>query len=68
MHRKIKDGFIILLLAADAIRLFGKKLKFFRIVAVTQSHRCLRLILNLSAQPDSDKPSFNRTINRDATP
>ena len=54
MQQRIKDGFSILLLAAYATRLFGERLKLFYIVAVPQENRRLRLILNLSAQPDSD--------------
>ena len=68
MQQRIKDGFIILLPAADVIQIFGEKLKLSRIVAVPQAHRRPRLILNLSAQPDSDTPSANDTTNREAAP
>ena len=68
MQRRIKDGFSILLPAADAIQLFGERLKLSRIAAAPQAHRRLRLILNLSAQPDSDTPSVNETTNREAVP
>ena len=33
-----------------------------------QAHLCLRLILNLSAQPDSNTLSVNETTNREAVP
>ena len=38
VQRRIKDGFRILLPAADAIQLFGEKLKLSCIAAVTQAH------------------------------
>ena len=66
MQRRIKDGFSIFLMAADTIRLFGEKLKLFRVAAVPQAHRRPHLILNLSAQPNSDMPSFNDTTDREA--
>ena len=66
MQRRIKDGFSILLPAADVIQLFGARLELSRIAAVPQAHCSPRLILNLSAQPDSDTPSFNKTTNREA--
>ena len=50
------------------MRLFGKRLKFIHIAAVPQAHRRLRLILNLSAQPDSNTLSVNETTNREAAP
>ena len=68
MQRGIKDGFSILLLATDAIRLFGEKLYLSRIAAVPRAHRCPRLILNLLAQQDSDIPSVNETTNRESAP
>ena len=68
MQRRVNNGFSILLPAADAIRLFGEKLKLSRILAVPQEHRRPRLILNLLAQPDSDTPSFNETTDREAAP
>ena len=33
-----------------------------------QSHRRPRLVLNLSAQPESDTPSVNETTDREAAP
>ena len=68
MQQRIKDGFSILLLAAYATRLFGERLKISRIGAVPQAHRRLHLILNLSAQLDSDTPIINETTNREAAP
>ena len=68
MRWKIEDGFSILLPAADAIGLLGERLKLSHIGEVKQAHRRLRLILNLSAQPDSDTPSVNETTNREAAP
>ena len=62
----IKDGFSILLLAEDAIQLFGERLKLSHIAAVPQAHCCPRLILNLLAQPESDTPSVNDITNREA--
>ena len=68
MQRRIKDGFSILLTVVDVIRLFGEKLKLSCIAAVPQSHRRPRLILNLTAQQDSDTPIVNGTTNREAAP
>ena len=68
MQRSIKDGFSTLFPTADTIRLFGERLKLSRIAAVPQANFRLRLILNLSAQPDSDMPSVNDTTNREAAP
>ena len=68
MQQRIKDGFSILLPEADAIRLFGEKLKLSRIAAVPLAHRHLRLILNLSAHPDANTPSINESTNREAGP
>ena len=50
------------------MRLFGEKLKLSRIAAVPQVHRRPRLILNLSAQPDSNTLSVNETTDREAAP
>ena len=47
MQRRIKDGFSILPLSADAILQFWERLKLSCIVAVTQANLCPRLILNL---------------------
>ena len=68
MQQRIKDGFSILLSAADAISLFGDKLKISCIAAVPQAHLRPRLILNLSEQPDSDMPRIKKTTNREAAP
>ena len=67
LRRRIKDGFSILLPAADAIQLFGERLKLSCIAALPQAHRRLCLILNLSEQPDSDTFSVNETTEREAT-
>ena len=66
MQRRIKDGFSILLLVADAIRLFGEKLKLSCIAVAPQEYRHLHLIFNLSSQTDSDTPSVNETTNKEA--
>ena len=66
MQRRIKDGFSILLPAADVIRLFGERLKLSCIAAVPQAHCRPHLIINLLVQPDSDMPSVNETIYREA--
>ena len=68
LWRRIKDGFSILLPAADAMQLFGERLKLSHIAAVLQAHRHLHLILNLLAQPESDTLSVNETTNREAAP
>ena len=68
MQRRIKYGFRIFLPSADAIRLFGEKLKLSCITEMPQAHRRLRLIINLPSQPDSDMSSVNTTTNREAAP
>ena len=68
MQQRIKDGFSILLSAADAISLFGENLKLSRIAAVPQANLRPRLILNLTEQPDSDMPRINKTTDREAAP
>ena len=50
------------------MQLFGENLKLSPIAAVPQTHRCPRLIFNLSAQPDSNTLSVNETTNREAAP
>ena len=62
---QIKDGFSILLSAEDDVRLFGEKLKLFRIAAVPQAQRRLRLILNLLVPPNKETPSVNDTTDRE---
>ena len=68
LWRRIKDGFSILLPVADAMQLFGERLKLSCIAAVLQAHRHPCLTLNLSAQPESDTLSVNETTNREAVP
>ena len=50
------------------MRLCGERLKLSHIAAVPQAHRYLRLILNLSAQPDSNTLSVNDTTDMEAPP
>ena len=50
------------------MQLFGEKLKLSRIVTVPQAHRRPRLVLNLSAQPDSNTLSVTETTDRDSAP
>ena len=66
LRRRIKDGFSILLPAVDAMLLFEKSLKLSHIAAVPQAHYRPCLVLNLSAQPDSNTLSVNETIDREA--
>ena len=68
MQRRIKYGFRILLLTAEAIRLFGDNMKLSRIVAAPHAYFRPHLILNLLAHLDSDTPSVNDTTNREAAP
>ena len=62
MQGRVKDSFILLLLAEDAVQISGEILNISRIVAVPQAQCQLRFILNLLAQPDIDMPSVNNTI------
>ena len=50
MKRRIKDGFSILLPAADPVQMFGANIKLSRIVVVTQAHHQPRLIIDLLAK------------------
>ena len=68
IQRRIKYGFSILLPAVDKIRLFREWLKFSRIMSMPQAHRRPRLILNISAQLDSDMLNINKTTDREAAP
>ena len=65
LQQRLQYGLSILLPVAEVVRLFGGKLKLSRIAAVSQEHRKLRLILNLTAQPDKGKPSVNETTARE---
>ena len=51
---------------ADAVRLFGEKMKLSCIAALPQAHRSPRLILNLSEITDKGTPGVNKTTNRGA--
>ena len=64
----IKDGFRILLPAADTVRIFGNKLNLSYIAEVPQSDRRPRLILNLSGKLDVGMPSSNDTSNKEVAP
>ena len=48
--------------------MFGEKLKLSRIAEVPQSQRRPCLILNFSAPPDKETPSFNGTTDREIAP
>ena len=61
LHQRVRDGFSILLHAADVVGLFGENLKLSRIAAVLQEHQRPRLILNLSSQPDEGTSTVNET-------
>ena len=68
MQRRIKYGFSIFLPAADAVRLFGEKLKLSHSVSVLQAHCRPRLILNMLEKPDVGTPSVNYTTGREVVP
>ena len=68
LHQRVRNGFSILLPATDAVILFGDNLKLPQIAVVSQEHRQLRLILNLSAQPDEVTSSVNETTSRESAP
>ena len=68
IQRRIKNGFSILLVAAYTIRLFGGDPKLSHIAEVPQAYHCMRLILNLSSQTDTNTPIINNSINREAAP
>ena len=64
MQRRIRDGFSILIPAADAVWIFGAKLKISLIKKVPKAYRQPRLILNLSTKPDKDTPIVNDTTDK----
>ena len=64
MRHCVRDGFSILLPAADTVRVFGDKLKISCIAAVPQEHQRLRLIINLSAQPCEGMPISKISMDR----
>ena len=68
IQRRIKDGFIILFLAADTVWLFGEKLNLSHIAVVPQAHRRPRLILSMSEKTDVGKASVNKTTDRETIP
>ena len=68
MERMVQDGFSILRPAADAVQIFRERLNISRIVVIPHAEILLRLILNLSAQPDKGTTSVNNTIERDIVP
>ena len=65
MQRRVNDGFSILLPAADAVQIFGERLKLSCIAVVPQAQRQPRLILNILARPGTGMPSVNSTTDRD---
>ena len=67
MQRRVQDGFSILLPVADAVRIFGVKLKHSRITLVPQANIRLRLILNLLENPNKGTPSVKKTTDREVT-
>ena len=52
----------------DVMSLFRDKVKLYRIAEASQEHRRLRLILNLSAQPNEGTPSVKNTMDREFAP
>ena len=65
MRQLVRDEFIILLPATDAVRLLGYKLDLSGISAFPQEHLRLCLILILTAQPDDSTPSVSDTMDRE---
>ena len=57
MQRRVKDK--------GSVRMFGERLKIYRIAAVPQLQRSLHIILNLSAQPDTGTPTVNKNTDRE---
>ena len=52
MRKRTRDEFSILLSTADAVRVFGEKIKLSHIVSLPQEHLYLCLIINLSVKHD----------------
>ena len=65
IQQKAQDGLRILLPAADAVWIFGEKIKLSCIAAVPQAYRRPRLVIKLLEKPDKVTPSVNVTTNRE---
>ena len=68
IHRRVQDGFSILVLSEDTTQVFGEMLKISRTTVVPHAHCRPRLILNLSAQLKKVTSSVNNTTDRDIAP
>ena len=68
MQWRVKDGFRILLHAADAVWIFGEGLKLSCIAVVPQSHQQPHLNLNLLEISDEGRPSVDNTTDREIAP
>ena len=64
MQCSVQYGFSILLPVNDAVRVFGDQLKLSCVVAVPQSYRQWRLILNMLANTDEGTLSVRDTAYR----
>ena len=65
MRQRVRDGFSILLPAADAVRFLGDNLKLSWIATAPQEYQSPRIILNLLAQSYEGTPSVNNTMDRE---
>ena len=61
VQKRVQDGFIVHLPMAEAVHIFGERLKISLIASVPQAHIRLRLILNLSEKTYEGTPSVNDT-------
>ena len=68
MQRRVQDCFSVLLPVADAVRIFGEKIKLSHITEVPQAHLRPWLILNMSENPDKVTPSVDFITDREVAP
>ena len=68
MWQRVQNGFSIILIVADAVRVFGDKLKVSCIVAVPQEHHQPRLIIKPPENLNEGTPSANNTTDREFEP
>ena len=61
IRKRVRDEFIILLLAVDAVWVVGKKINLSHITVVPQGHHMPYLVINLLENPNEGAPSVNDT-------
>ena len=68
MWQLVRDGFSILISAADGVQMFRGEFKLICIAAVFQEHLWPHLLLNLSSNPNEGTPSVKDTTDKEVAP